>query len=66
DKLEVNGNGVLKGLVADTANPIITITSPAAGAFINETSVNVTGTFSDESFTTIMVNGVVADIVINN
>jgi hypothetical protein len=66
DRLTVNGNGLLQLLQADTTQPTVVITQPAAGATVNTTNVTVTGTFSDESPTTIIVNGAPATIQENS
>ena len=45
----------------DTTPPTITITSPAENSVTKETLIPVTGTFSDESLTTITVDGRIAN-----
>jgi hypothetical protein len=61
DRLTVNG-GTLIGVSTDTTAPTLAITQPAEGLLTQSASVNVTGTFSDESATTVAVNGVAATI----
>jgi hypothetical protein len=65
DRLTINGNGLLRLLQSDTTPPVIAVEQPADGAITNATQANVTGTFSDESATTISVNGVAAAITGN-
>jgi RHS repeat-associated protein len=60
DRLAVNGNGILKGMVGDTTPPIITIDEPEEGALISELQVTVSGTYSDENATTVTINSSMA------
>lgn len=62
DQLTVNGNGLLRVIQADTTPPVVTIQQPVAGAITNATQATVAGTYSDESQTTITVNGVAATL----
>lgn len=61
DRLTVNG-GTIVGVPSDTTPPTLSVTQPADGAFVNTTSVNVAGTFGDESATSVKVNGVAAAV----
>ena len=47
---------------SDTTPPVLTVQQPADNSTNSATEVNVTGTFSDESPTTITVNGVPASL----
>lgn len=63
DRLNINTGGLLRLLQqTDSVAPVINVTQPTANTFFNTTNVTVTGTFSDESATTITVNGVAATI----
>lgn len=59
DRFNLNG-GVLQAVTGDTAPPVIKINQPAEGATVNTASITVSGTYSDESATTITVNGIAA------
>lgn len=61
DRLNVNG-GTIIGVVTDTTPPTVSITQPTEGLLTKAASVNVSGTFSDESATTVTVNGVAAAV----
>ena len=62
DRLTINGNGLLRLVQTDTTPPLVTIQQPAGGTVTGTTQLTVTGTFSDESQTTITVNGVNAAV----
>ena len=59
DRLTVNSGGVLRIIQgeSDTTPPVITIQQPNDGLVTNATQITVSGTYSDESPTTITVNG---------
>jgi cytoskeletal protein CcmA (bactofilin family) len=61
DRLVVNG-GLIQIVQQDATAPAIIINQPAAGTFVNAANINVTGTFSDESPTTVTVNGTPASL----
>ncbi|MET0646570.1 MAG: Ig-like domain-containing protein, partial [Pyrinomonadaceae bacterium] len=65
DRLNLNA-GVIIGVTTDTTAPIVAITQPAEGLLTRAASVTVSGTFSDDSTTTVKVNGVAATISGNN
>jgi RHS repeat-associated protein len=66
DRFNLNG-GTLKGFVADTSLPTITIQSPSNNAVIVQSTVTVTGTFDDDSVVNLVkVNGVIASITNNS
>ncbi len=50
----------------DTTPPVIGITSPVDGAQIDQSPVTVTGTVSDESTVTVVVNGIDATVTNGN
>jgi hypothetical protein len=62
DRLTLNGGGLLRLLQVDTTPPAVVVTKPAEGALVNTPSVTVSGTFSDESATGVVVNGLLATI----
>lgn len=64
DRLTSNGNGLLR--LVDTTPPVVIVQQPADGLLTNAAQVTVTGTFSDESATTITVNGNAASIIGNS
>lgn len=61
DRLTVNG-GTITAVASDTTPPTLAVSQPANGALVNTASVNVTGTFADESETNVSVNGVAATV----
>ncbi|MFN0140524.1 MAG: hypothetical protein ACKVQW_10635, partial [Pyrinomonadaceae bacterium] len=63
DRLIINSGGVLKIIQqGDTTPPTITVQQPVDGLVTNAAQVTVSGTSSDESQTTIVVNGTMAAI----
>lgn len=62
DRLNLNG-GLIENLVSDLIAPIVSITSPTQNQVINTSTVNVTGSFQDDSLVnSVIVNGVNATI----
>jgi RHS repeat-associated protein len=55
----------LRVTATDTAVPGLTITSPAPGALTNQSSIAVSGTISDQTPTTVAVNGTAATVTNN-
>jgi hypothetical protein len=55
-----NQSTASRSITRDTTIPTITISQPGEGAFTTNTSLTVTGTYSDATATTITVNGVAA------
>ncbi|MEK6279385.1 MAG: hypothetical protein AABN95_03450 [Acidobacteriota bacterium] len=51
---------------SDTTPPVLNVEQPADNSITSATEINVTGTFSDQSQTTITVNGVTATVQGNN
>ncbi len=49
----------------DTTKPGLTITAPAPNGLTNQTTIAVTGTISDQTATTVTVNGVAATVTSN-
>ncbi|HLG15061.1 MAG TPA: PKD domain-containing protein, partial [Blastocatellia bacterium] len=59
DRLIINGGGLLQGF-GDTVAPAIAIDNPCQNAVTNLSELAVTGTFADNTPTTVNVNGVTA------
>ena len=68
DRLTVNSNGVLRVVQTqiDTTAPTLNVQQPNNGLITNASQITVSGTYSDESPTTIRVNGTAATINGNN
>lgn len=66
DRLIINSGGLLRLAQSDTTPPTLNVQQPADGALLNTASANVTGTFGDESQTTVTVNGVTATLTGNS
>lgn len=64
DRLSING-GTIIAAASDTTPPTVSITQPANNAVVGATTIGVSGTFADESATTVKVNGVSATIIGN-
>ncbi|HEX6616918.1 MAG TPA: RHS repeat-associated core domain-containing protein [Gemmatimonadales bacterium] len=68
NNLSVTVNGSVNSFVTvritapDESPPIVTITSPSAGAFVGATSVGIAGTLSDRTPVTVTVNGAAATV----
>ena len=64
DRLTVNSGGVLRIIQgeSDTTPPVITIEQPTDGLVTSTSQITVSGTYSDESPTTITVNGLPVSI----
>lgn len=66
DRLNLNG-GLVQGLTSDTTQPTVTITQPQNNSTTSESSITVSGSFSDDSLVnSVKVNGVTATINGNN
>ena len=53
-------------VASDNTAPVLTVAQPAENAITSATQIEVTGTFTDQSSTTIVVNGVAATLHGNN
>ncbi|HEU6453721.1 MAG TPA: RHS repeat-associated core domain-containing protein [Gemmatimonadaceae bacterium] len=49
----------------DTTKPTLTITAPPPGAITSQTTITVSGTISDQTATTVAVNGIAATVTNN-
>lgn len=65
DRLTVNGNGTLTGADSDTTAPVVQVTYPAEGAVTSQTQLTVIGTVTDDSPSTVTVNGIQATVTGN-
>jgi hypothetical protein len=62
DRLNLNG-GLIEPLVVDSISPVVSITSPTQNQVFNTSTVDVTGSFLDDSLVNLVtVNGVSATI----
>ncbi len=61
----VNTYLTLRFTATDTTKPTLTITTPAVGTVTNQATIAVTGTISDQTATTVTVNGTAATVTNN-
>jgi hypothetical protein len=69
DRLSINSGGVLKVVApptGDTTAPVLNVTQPANGMVTSAGAVTVTGSYVDESQTSVTVNGQAATVTGNS